>query len=193
MNACSAGALRNQELLRSLHAQQGKQALQSVRSRVEGTAVHENSMGWQSSRYRAAWRVPEAGSGSVFPNIMLHNKLTSKRTQGGAYDTVKYRDIRSTTREAVEAKERCAGAMILSQRFVKMHAGGWSCMMSPNDVYHVISRRHPFSGTRRARSTTSIAPHICCSIAYIAPDPDPQLNDGITPPLPQWHPWPGDK
>ena len=68
MKVCSAGALRNQEFLRSLHAQQGKQALQSVRSR-QGTAVYGNSMGWQSSRYRAARRVPEAGSGSVFSNI----------------------------------------------------------------------------------------------------------------------------
>ena len=130
----------------------------------QGTAVHGNSMGWQSSRYRADRRVPEAGSGSVFPNIMLHTKLTSKRTQAGAYDTAKYRDIRSTTREAVEAKERCAGAMILSQAFTTMHVGGWSCIMSPNDVYHMTSR-HPFSGTRRARSTTSNAPPICCSIA----------------------------
>ena len=71
-------------------------------------------MGWQSSRYGAARRVPEAGSGSVFPNVMLHTKLASKRAEGGAYDTAKYRDIRSTALEAAEAKESCAGAMILS-------------------------------------------------------------------------------
>ena len=88
-------------------------------------------MGWQSSRYGAARRVPEAGSGSVFPNIMLHTKLSGERAEGGADDTAKYRDVRSTTLEAVEAKESCAGAMILSQICTTMHAGGWSCIMSP--------------------------------------------------------------
>ena len=87
-------------------------------------------MGWQSSRYGAAQRVPEAGSGSLFPTIMLHTKPTSKRAEGGAYDTAKYKDIRSTTVEAVEAKESCAGAMRLYQTCTTMHAGGWSCMMS---------------------------------------------------------------
>ena len=84
------------ELLQSLHARlllnRG-----SERCRVyvvgQGTAVHGNGMGWQSSRYGAARRVPEAGSGSVFPNIMLRTKLTSNWAEGGAYDTAKYRDI----------------------------------------------------------------------------------------------------
>ena len=44
----------------------------------------------------------------MFPNIMLHAKLTSERAEEGAYDTAKYRDIRSTTLEAVEAKKRAA-------------------------------------------------------------------------------------